>query len=328
MQDSSECQTIITDLLPQRSKDDHPLTSTGGKQDIEEEEFGYLQILAPVQHHHAQERGSNDMLTTEEQAENTENIYDNDDCFPPEFHAKMRQQEKNRHSSDARTTIQDYLLESLSQRYISSASSSDEEIENLTGKEQPNADTHQRKLSTLIDALDLRPEIRDNAAMMRGRSTGINQQQAKSVKRMKRKKKSSSLMIKPSSEMQQQQQQRGTIWYRPLSTQEELLSSTSPPLQMSLTQKQKMESFEKLLEAHGTPKQDLQRPLKKTDTQKHRERFSRSESTPLGAPHDSPHPLPHPEAALTSNNDDRVIIPETASDKPTILTPILEPKTS
>ena len=315
MQDSSRTQSIITDQLPQRSKDDHPLTYTGGKHDIAEDEAGYLQILAPIQPRHTQEReGSNDVSTDEEQADN---IYDNDGCFPPEFHAKMRQhaQEKNKNGPRSINSIQEYLLESLSQRYIPSASSSDEEEEQPA--EQMKAG-QQRKLSTLINALDLRPE---RESLMRDRSSGISRQQVKSAKRIKRKKKSSSLMIHPVAEMHQPQ--TGTTWYRPLPTQEELLSSSSPPSQLPLTQKQKLESFEKLLEAHGIPKQEQQQPLLKTDAQRRRDSFRRSESMPLKV---LPLPQPLPEAPLASKRDKEDVIPGTASDRAAALPPLLEPE--
>ena len=268
MQDSgSDLQHNNCTLHPQRSKD-IACSSVGNQSSGNDEEGGYLTILAPIHRKVPEKEAESDATVLED-----DHIYDNDSCFPKEFLVRMRAKYKNSINTSASVDKgREFLLQSINlPKYLSSDSSSDADsdadadVNDFSHQQQASLQTSRvRKTSDLIKALDVRPDMRDRSSRL-----SMQQLQARRHARKMNRKKSKSLIVE--------------------------MSSTDAQSEHCI-QKKKMEEFEKLLEEHGAPKQNAKQTTEGTvssATKMRRQQFSfhRSESAPLQIPLPLPHPV-------------------------------------
>lgn len=258
----------------------------------EDEEPAYLQILPSVNPQQLEgPPGNTSTILAEYKIEEDEKIYDNDDCFPPEFLTRMKAKYKSKASQDAHK--HDPLLLPLLKPDGDLSSSTDCEDDDdsdlytevdqfqmsmrIQGLRLPHG--RPRRISSLVEALDLPPS-------MRGRSSGLSQQQANNAKqRIRLSQKKNSPPAAPKEAKKGEKEVSEGVRSQPIVTQEcgpdGLHNSLTPPNpQDQLSQQKKLETFEKLLEAHGTPRTGV-RPTPTAASR--RDQFKKSMSTPITA---------------------------------------------
>ena len=195
MQDNgSDLQHNNCTLHPKRSED-IACSSVGNQSSGNDEEGGYLTILAPIHQKVPEKEAESDATVLED-----DHIYDNDSCFPKEFLVRMRAKYKNSINTSASVDKgREFLLQSYLPKYLSSDSSSDADsdadadVNDFSYRQQTTLQMSRvQKTSDLIKALDVRPDMRD-------RSSRLSMQQARRHARKMNRKKSKSLIVEMSS---------------------------------------------------------------------------------------------------------------------------------
>ena len=254
----------------------------------------YLEILQPVHQQQLEEASGYAVnILAGCEIEEDENIYDNDDCFPPEFIAKMKSKYKTKPPSSGWEAQQgDGALQHLLQPncYLSSSASStdyendsDSDLNAEVDQFQLSMRTSQtpqegpKRISALLEALDLPP-------VMRGRSAGLNRQQARRAKQIiGQSRKKVPVMPEGVRGAAEEKLDRDVSGCQECCPEENWQGFMSPPRATDyLSQQQKLESFEQTLEAHGTPYTEKTRPTPSAAFR--REQFTRSTSTPSKPP--------------------------------------------